>query len=99
MSMENMENSSPWPAEDLEIANMIINESPLLNKDPYTQRVLATGKFDNGEEVVLGNFLTAREAILKKWQAEAQIAAAERKDRKAYDAAVINSERPDLEVE
>lgn len=96
--MENVD-SSPWPAEDLEIANMIIADSSLLSRDPYTKRVLETGKVDNGSEVILGNFLTAREGVLKKWQADAQLAAAERKDKKSYDAAVVNAERPDLEIE
>jgi hypothetical protein len=97
MSMEEM-NNGPRP-EDVEAAKALMQEDPLLSRDPYTQRVVETGTADNGEVIDIGNFLSARSAVLKKWKAEAQLAAAERKDHKSYDAAVVNAERPDLEIE
>jgi hypothetical protein len=83
--------------EDIEAAANLIDEHPLLRMDPYAERVAKSGLADNGEPVDVGNFLVARAAFLEKQTAEVRLAASETKDKKSYDAAVISSERPDLE--
>ena len=92
MSMEN----SP-KQEDVEAAMNLINEHHFLSMDGYAKRVAEKGVADNGDPVDVGNFLAARAAWLEKQDAEVRLAAAEEKDSKSYDAAVISSVRPDLE--
>ena len=94
MSIEQM---APRP-EDIQAAMALINENPLLSRDPYAKRVAESGQADNGETVDVGDFLSSRVAVLEKWDAEARLLASERKNKRAYDAAVISSERPDLEI-
>lgn len=92
MSMEQTTRS-----ENTEAAMQLINEHKFLREDPYAKRVAESGTADNGEVVDIGNFLAARAAWLEKEDSEVRLAAAEAKDKKSYDVAVIASDRPDLE--
>ena len=85
----NMEEANVNP-NDQEAARALINEHPLLCHDNYAKRVVETGVADNGKPIDIGDFLAARGAIL-------EMDAVKRKNPAAYDAAVIHSERPDLE--
>lgn len=87
MSMEEEVNVNPG---DQEAAIALLNEHPLLSHDDYARRVIDTGVADNGKQVDIGDFLAARGAIL-------EIDAVRKKNPDAYDAAVINSVRPDQE--
>ena len=75
----------------------LINEHPLLRNDGYAKRVVETGIADNNRKVDIGDFLAARSAVLEMQNAEKKMREAKRRNPDAYDAAVINSVRPDLE--
>lgn len=91
-----MEEFSPRP-EDTEAAMALINEHPLLKEDSYTKRVIETGLADNGKPIDIGDFLAARSAVLEIKAAADRMDEIKIKNFDAYDAAVINSVRPDLE--
>lgn len=76
--------------EDQDAAMNLIQESPWLRDDTYAKKVVEEGKIDSGREFDLGNFLAVREAILK-------LNHFKETDPTTYDAAVVNSVRPDAE--
>lgn len=85
--------------EEVASGLQMIQEDPYLQNDGYARKVVeAGGVVDNGKSVDIGDFLAARRAVLEMWQAEDKVAAAKDKNQDAYDAAVINSVRPDLEA-
>jgi len=77
--------------EDQEAAMNLINASEFLREDDYAKEVVESGKADSGAEVDLGNFLAAREAILRLKSIEVG-------DPKAYKKAIaVPAVRGDLE--
>jgi hypothetical protein len=83
--------------EDVGAAMELINNHSLLSQDLYAKRVTKSGTADNGEPIDVGDFLVARAAWLEKEEAEVRLAAAEGKNKKSYDAAVISSIAPEHE--
>jgi hypothetical protein len=79
-----IENSSSSNLEDFEVIQKLMaetDENDLLKRDPYTQRVVQTGKVDNGEPVKdFGKFFKDRLAALK--EEGSGVAAFKRKDVK-----------------
>ena len=59
-----MERTSELRSEDQEVARELLNSDPYLKEDSYAQRVVETGRSDNGTEVDLGDFLVARSTFI-----------------------------------
>lgn len=99
MSMEQQAVEKLTPQEVKELFGEILKTYPILNTDPYSKRVFETGIADNGEPVLdFHVFAEARAAWLEKQDAEVRLAASKAKNKKSYDAAIISSERPDMEI-
>ena len=74
--------------EDMEAALALVNENHLLKNDPYAKRVVESGGIaDSGQKVDIGDFLSARLAVLEMSQAEGKVAAAKMKNPEAYEVA------------
>ena len=80
---------------DRAAAQELLGSSEILSSDEYAKSVVETGTASNGKTVDVGNFLAAREAFLLSEMSKVKLAAAEKRDPTAYEAA--HSVRPDLE--
>lgn len=77
-------------------AIQLLEESDLLRGDEYARRVVESGgQTEAGVLVDLGNFLSAREAVIESTRAAAKVTAAMDKDRSAWE--VANSVKPEIE--
>ena len=59
-----MERMGELRSEDQEAAKELLMSDEFLRGDAYANRVVETGKADNGTEVDLGDFLVARSAFI-----------------------------------